>query len=33
MAHGLIHQSSNPNENLEDVGLRYVRALIIGLRQ
>jgi len=28
MAHGLIHQSSNPNENLEDVGLRYVRELI-----
>ena len=27
MAHGLI-QSSNPNENLEDVGLRYVRELI-----
>ncbi|KAL9381482.1 hypothetical protein Peur_027139 [Populus x canadensis] len=27
MAHGLIHQSSNPNENLEDVGLRYVREL------
>jgi len=28
MAHGLIHQSSNPNEKLEDVGLRYVRELI-----
>ncbi|XP_061947569.1 putative disease resistance protein RGA3 isoform X2 [Populus nigra] len=28
MAHGLIHQSSNPNENLEHVGLRYVRELI-----
>ncbi|KAI5559620.1 hypothetical protein BDE02_17G124300 [Populus trichocarpa] len=28
MAHGLILQSSNPNENLEDVGLRYVRELI-----
>jgi hypothetical protein len=27
MAHGLIHQSSNPNEKLEDVGLRYVREL------
>ncbi|XP_061947433.1 disease resistance protein RGA2-like [Populus nigra] len=28
MAHGLILQSPNPNENLEDVGLRYVRELI-----
>ncbi|XP_073261677.1 putative disease resistance protein RGA1 [Populus alba] len=28
MAHGLILQSSNPNENLEDVALRYVRELI-----
>jgi len=28
MAHGLILQSSNPNEKLEDVGLRYVRELI-----
>ncbi|XP_034899021.1 putative disease resistance protein RGA3 [Populus alba] len=28
MVHGLIHQSSNPNEKLEDVGLRYVRELI-----
>ncbi|KAL9381484.1 hypothetical protein Peur_027141 [Populus x canadensis] len=28
MAHGLILQSSNPNENLEEVGLRYVRELI-----
>eukprot|EP00258_Populus_trichocarpa_P028135 XP_024444154.1 putative disease resistance protein RGA4 [Populus trichocarpa] len=28
MAHGLIHQSSNPNEKLEEVGLRYVRELI-----
>jgi Leucine-rich repeat (LRR) protein len=28
MAHWLILQSSNPNENLEDVGLRYVRELI-----
>jgi hypothetical protein len=28
MAQGLILQSSNPNENLEDVGLRYVRELI-----
>ncbi|XP_011011370.1 PREDICTED: putative disease resistance protein RGA3 isoform X7 [Populus euphratica] len=28
MAHGLILQSANPNENLEDVGLRYVRELI-----
>jgi hypothetical protein len=28
MANGLIHQSSNPNEKLEDVGLRYVRELI-----
>jgi len=28
MAHGLILQSSNPNENLEDVGLRYMRELI-----
>ena len=28
MAHGLILQSSNPNEKLEDVGLRYVRQLI-----
>jgi len=28
MAHGLILQSSNPNENLEDAGLRYVRELI-----
>jgi len=27
MAHGLIHQSSIPNEKLEDVGLRYVREL------
>jgi hypothetical protein len=28
MAQGLILQSSNPNEKLEDVGLRYVRELI-----
>nr|XP_034927109.1 putative disease resistance protein RGA1 isoform X2 [Populus alba] len=28
MAHGFILQSSNPNEKLEDVGLRYVRQLI-----
>uniref|UniRef100_A0A6N2L5Z4 Rx N-terminal domain-containing protein n=1 Tax=Salix viminalis TaxID=40686 RepID=A0A6N2L5Z4_SALVM len=28
MAHGLI-KSSNPNENLEDVGLRYVHELIL----
>ncbi|XP_024448234.2 putative disease resistance protein RGA3 isoform X2 [Populus trichocarpa] len=28
MANGLIHQSSNPNEKLDDVGLRYVRELI-----
>ncbi|XP_011038383.1 PREDICTED: putative disease resistance protein RGA3 isoform X5 [Populus euphratica] len=28
MAHGLILQSSNPNEKLEDIGLRYVRELI-----
>nr|XP_034927106.1 putative disease resistance protein RGA3 [Populus alba] len=28
MAHGLILQTSNPNEKLEDVGLRYVRELI-----
>ncbi|XP_061947471.1 disease resistance protein RGA2-like [Populus nigra] len=28
MAHGLILQSSSPNEKLEDVGLRYVRELI-----
>uniref|UniRef100_A0A2K1X7X1 Uncharacterized protein n=1 Tax=Populus trichocarpa TaxID=3694 RepID=A0A2K1X7X1_POPTR len=28
IAHGLILQSSNPNENLEEVGLRYVRELI-----
>ncbi|XP_034898984.1 putative disease resistance protein RGA1 [Populus alba] len=28
MAHGLILQPSNPNENLEDVGLRYLRELI-----
>jgi hypothetical protein len=25
MAHGLILQSLNPNEKLEEVGLRYVR--------
>jgi hypothetical protein len=29
MAQGLIHQSSQyPSENLEDVGIRYVRELI-----
>uniref|UniRef100_A0A3N7H772 NB-ARC domain-containing protein n=1 Tax=Populus trichocarpa TaxID=3694 RepID=A0A3N7H772_POPTR len=28
MAQGLILQSSNPNEKLEEVGLRYVRELI-----
>jgi hypothetical protein len=28
MAQGLILPSSNPNENLEDVGLRYVRELM-----
>ena len=28
MAQGLVHQSSHPSENLEDVGIRYVRELI-----